>query len=172
MHRRIGSLQCRMLKKLIATMAAASTGLLLAAGPAAAATGAETFRIVFNGDPNTGLVGRAVATGLVNAVGTDTAVAEPPGADTITLPKGTITFVGVAPSGGITYDPTTCVARINITAGTYTVVGGTGAYQGASGSGTYTARGAEVFKRVSGACSLTDVRSFVATFVLTGPLTI
>ncbi len=152
-------------------MAAALVGMLVAAGPASAATGTETFRIIFNGDPNTTLVGTAVATGLIDAVGTDTAVDQPPGADVIALPKGSITFVATAPSGGITFDPATCVARINIVDGSYVIVGGTRAYRHVSGSGTYTATGAEVFKKVNGACT-TDVRTFIVAFTLTGPLTL
>ncbi len=144
----------------------------MAAGPASAATGTETIRILFNGDPNAPLVGKAFATGIVNAVGTDMAVAEPLGADVITLPQGTITFIGTAPPGGITFDPATCVARINIVGGSYVVVDGTGAYRHASGNGTYTVHGAEVFKKSNGACSTSDVQTFVAAFTLTGPLTV
>jgi len=161
-----------MLRRIVAIIAAASIGLLVAAGPASAVTGAETIRIVFNGDPNAGLVGTAVATGVVNAVGTDTAVAQPPGADVITLPKGSITFIGTAPPNGVTFDPVTCVVRFKIVGGTYIVVGGTGAYVGASGNGTYTANGTEVFKKINGVCDTTKVRSFVIVFTLTGPLTL
>lgn len=161
-----------MLRKLVATLVVVSVGLLVAAGPASAATGPQTFRLVFTGDPAPGLVGKAVATGLVNAIGTDTAVDQPTGADVITLPKGSITFIATAPPGGITFNPATCVVRFNVVGGSYLVVGGTGAYQGASGSGTYAAKGVEVFNRLNGACDTTSVRSFVLSFVLTGPLTI
>ncbi|MGI9080503.1 MAG: hypothetical protein ACR2GF_06770 [Acidimicrobiales bacterium] len=50
-------------------------------------------------------------------------------------------------------------------------MGGTGAYQGASGGGTYAAQAVEIFRRTSAGCS-SDVRSLVATFTLSGPLTL
>jgi len=159
-----------MLRKFMAGLATACLGLVVVAGPAAAATGTETFRVVFNGDPGNP-VARVVASGVVNGVGTDKATDQPPGADLITLPGGTITIVTTTPPGGVTFDPRSCVVRINFTNGTYTVVGGTGAFQGASGSGTYSARAAGVLKRTNGTCA-PDTRSFVATFTLTGPLTI
>lgn len=63
------------------------------------------------------------------------------------------------------------MARVNCTNGSYVVVGGTGAYQGASGGGTYAAQAVEIFRRTSAGCS-SDVRSLVATFTLSGPLTL
>jgi|GEM_PF-4826893 len=160
-----------MLKRLIAGVATACFGVLIAAGPASAVTGTETFRITFSGDPGSNLISRVVASGVVTGAGTDRPVDQPPGADRITLPGGTITVVTTTPPGGVTFDPRSCVARVNFTNGTYVVVGGTGAYQGASGGGIYAARAVEIFKRTGAGCS-SDVRSLVATFTLSGPLTL
>jgi hypothetical protein len=160
-----------MRRKLMAGLAAACFGVVIAAGPASAVTGTETFHITFSGNPGSNLVSSVVASGVVNGAGTDRPVDQLPGADRITLPGGTITVVTSTPPGGVTFDPRSCVARVDFTNGSYVVVGGTGAYQGASGGGTYAARAVEIFKRTRAGCS-SEPLSLVATFTLSGPLTL
>jgi len=68
-------------------------------GPASAATGTQSFRFLFRGDPQAGAVGTVVATGVINGVGTDRAVSFTPNpdgtvtdTDVVTLPAGTLTI--------------------------------------------------------------------------------
>src|SRR5437588_144439 len=123
-----------------------SLGLLVS--PALAATGSQTFRIIFTGNPRAGVLGRVIATGLVNGVGTDETIAQDPhpdgsetDTDLITLPGGTITILDTDPADVFKFNPTSCTATISTNAGVYTVTGGSGAYAEASGSGTFSARG-------------------------------
>jgi hypothetical protein len=160
------------------SMAAAGVwlALVLLAAPAQAATGRQTFRIVFSGDPRAGAPGTVVLSGLVNARGTDQTITQHPNpdgsetdVDLFTLPGGTITVEDTDPGGTFDFDPRSCIATIGTSAGVFTVVGGTGAYAGASGGGTFTARGLVVFDRIPGGCS-EEPRSFTAVVTGTGTL--
>lgn len=160
------------------SMAAAGvwTASVVVDTPAHAATGRQAFRIFLSGDPRAGAPGTLVANGLVNGRGTDETIEQhphPDGSETdvelLTLPGGTITIQDTDPADAFHFDPPSCTALISTNAGVFTVVGGTGAYAGASGSGTFSARGVVVFDRIAGGCS-EEPRSFVAVVTATGPL--
>lgn len=157
-------------------VAVVSLALGVLAGPAQAATGRQTFRIVFSGDPRAGALGTVVLSGLVNGRGTDETIAQhpnPDGSETdidlFTLSGGTITIQDTDPGGTFNFDPRSCIATVGTNAGVFTVLGGTGAYAGASGSGTFSAKGVVVFDRVPGGCS-EEPRSFTAVVTGTGTL--
>ena len=146
-------------KRLGVTAACLCLGLLAAGAPADAATGTQTFRIIFTADPHTGAPGTVIATGLINGIGTDRTLAQdlhPDGTETdtdlITLPGGTVTIADTDPSDLVHFNPAACLATLSGT-GPYTILGGTGAYAGASGRGTFTVHGVIVFDRAPGGCS-------------------
>ena len=152
--------------------------LLFLAGPAHAATGTQRFTIVFTGNPRAGVLGRVVATGPVTGVGTDATIAQDPhpdgsetDTDLLTFPGGTITIRDTDPADAFHFNERTCTATISTTAGTYTIVGGTGAYAGATGSGTFSAKGIVLFDRVPGGCS-EEPRLFFAVVQLAGPISV
>lgn len=159
-------------------MAGVWLSLALLAAPAHAATGSQTFRIVFSGDPRNEPPGRVFATGVVNAIGTDVTIAQDPNPDgsetnteRFTFPGGTITVRATDPGGTFDLNPVTCVATTGTTTGVFTVIGGTGAYAGASGGGTFTGRGLAIFDRVAGGCS-EEPRSFFFIVTATGTVTV
>jgi hypothetical protein len=167
-----------MVKRIGAGLAGLCTALVLFAAPAQAATGTQTFKIVFSGDPRSGVLGRVAAIGVINGLGTDETIAQDPhpdgsetDTDLITLPGGTITIIDTDPSEAFSFDPGACIATIGTSAGTFTVAGGTGRYAGASGGGTFTARGLVIFDRVAGGCS-EEPRSFFAVVTATGTISV
>ena|SRR5947209_3397363 len=167
-----------MMRRIGVAGAALCLSLGFLASPALAATGSQTIRIIFTGNPRAGVLGRVIATGVVNGVGTDETIAQDPhpdgsetDTDLITLPGGTITILDTDPADTFNFNPATCTATISTNAGTYTIIGGTGAYAGASGSGTFTARGFVAFPRIDGGCG-EEPTIFVAVVTLRGPLTL
>lgn len=91
--------------------------------------------------------------GLVNDAGVDNESADGTTSDFV-LSQGTISVAHESTENGGNFvpNPITCLARLT-DAGTFTVNGGTGAYSGVSGSGTYTARGTLLFPRTSEGCN-------------------
>src|SRR5689334_5084512 len=119
-----------MRKRIGAGLAGLCTALLVFAVPAHATTGAQTLKIVFTGDPRSGMLGRVIATGVITGVGTDETIAEDPhpdgsetDTDLVTLPGGTITIVDTDPQDIFQFDPLSCAARIGTNAGTFSVTG-------------------------------------------------
>lgn len=129
--------------------ALALAGCLSIAGPLATIatasaqprSGNESFTII---EPSPG-GGPVIAHGAFSAAGTDVELS--PNSDTgsgvFIFPGGTITAVHTTTSSTGTFNPKTCVAHFQFS-GTYVITGGTGAYAGASGSGTFQGRGTSV----------------------------
>ncbi|MDQ4071125.1 MAG: hypothetical protein M3203_16890 [Actinomycetota bacterium] len=141
------------------TMAAVAVAVALSigagVGPATAQTAPnQHVKITFAG----GYTGVAVATGVINAVGTaqEQSTLNPDGSF-----FGTLTFrfafgTVVAPfTGQVTslhVDPRTCTGRFT-TAGTFTISHGTGLYSGIRGHGSFTEEGTFNSLPTAGGCS-------------------
>lgn len=89
---------------------------------------------------------RVAAAGVINAVGTDIALGdeEDPATGTLTLRDefafaGGSLFVTAVGRVDFNFDPRTCI-RSNTFEGDYRITGGTGAYEGFTGGGTYSGR--------------------------------
>jgi hypothetical protein len=118
----------------LATAAAAVVALGVAL-PAGAATGTEHFKLLST-DPSENAQPIVIAKGPVHARGTDVTIS--PSNDRFVFPAGNLRIHHVLTPGTSkdTFDPQTCYGT-HTERGTFTVVRGTGAYKGASGSGTY-----------------------------------
>lgn len=103
------------------------------AGPASAATGDQ--HVVILGQDDGGTV---VATGPISGVGQDVVTGEE--TDQFASGQGSVTVNHHDTSGNQDFSDVTCVARFSV-AGNCSIGGGTGAYAGATGTGTYTVRG-------------------------------
>lgn len=129
------------MKKRAAATLVGGLALLASPGQAFAETGSQRFTIIqVGGGPS-----RIVATGVITGVGTevDNRTQVPPGSPfqaTYTFSEGEL-FATVARAGRpqIEFNPSSCVTTVNIV-DTSTITGGTGAFQGASGSSTDTVR--------------------------------
>ena len=113
--------------------------IMAGAGPAwAAVTGAEQLTLVFrypvSGPP---FVGTAAATGPVNGAGTVSV--SPDGTGSVSLAQGTLRFTRTTLLVQVATDPQTCIETIAKT-GTLQVTGGSGVFDGDTGSGTSIAR--------------------------------
>lgn len=99
----------------------------------------------------------AFARGVVNAVGTESSDRDPahPGApfhSTFTFPGGDLSTVVTPGRPQVSVNPTTCLTQIAETDG-FLVIGGSGMYAAASGSGTSTVRVTAIAGRSSdGGC--------------------
>ena len=124
--------------------AAIMGGLVLMTSPnqvLADTTGNQRFTVLIPADGP----GTVIATGVVTAVGSevDTREQVPPGSPfqaTYTFPQGQL-FATVAAAGRpqVEFNPWSCVTTITLV-DTATITGGTGAFEGASGSSTETVR--------------------------------
>lgn len=125
------------MRKVIALAATVLFFLLHAIGPAVAeASGDQDWVVITTpGQPT-----RVVASGVVNGVGTvtDFLTLNPDGTfDNFAIqhfPDGTLLYHGMG-TFTLNVDPRTCIGRGDVI-GPFVITGGTGAYEGASGSGT------------------------------------
>ena len=148
------------MRRILAVVAIIGAALAGSAGPAAAATGNQTFIIFGQDDPSALLV----AFGPVSGTGTDfeSEVSEE---SVFVFPNGSFHVDHPSDSDVFHFNPVTCVGTDRFT-GTYTLSGGTGAYAGISGSGTYRGHAIVVGKRLAnGTCSEEDPAVFSSFFV-------
>jgi len=114
----------------------ATTGTMAAAAaplPAGSAVrGAETFQIMTTSASGPASV---IASGVFTAAGTDQEN-QKAGTSKFTFPGGTVSVKHSPGTGKQTVNPKTCLVTINLH-GTYKYTGGTGAYSGITGGGTY-----------------------------------
>jgi hypothetical protein len=156
--------------------------LLAIPGPALAETGRQDFTITYSGrlaqalsnDPGR----RVVATGIITGVGEEEFLSQGPGpspgtfvgASNLVFPDGT---VGVVVEGVVeqrSFGPGGCFMR-NTISGTYDITGGTEAFAGASGSGSFTGVNLVFGEPSAQGCSLDDAR-LISTIRLRGSMTL
>jgi hypothetical protein len=134
------------MKRLMGVAAVAVLALMGSAGPAAAATtGRQTFSIVSQNDKAT-----VTASGPVSGTGKDVVVND--NTDRFVFSKGNVTVVHTPGSSHESFNPQSCTATFS-ERGTFQVTGGTGKYKGATGNGTYDARGTFVGTHTAEGCS-------------------
>jgi hypothetical protein len=130
----------------------ATTGVMAAAAaahPARAATsGAESFQIMTTSATGAPSV---ITSGVFTAAGADH---ENQQANTATFvfSNGTVSLKHSPGKGTQSMNPKTCLLTVN-QHGTYTLTGGTGAYSGVTGNGTYKLSILAVAARSGGKCS-------------------
>ncbi len=144
------------MKRLAAVSVAVLTSAIVMlggfAGPASAtrAGGTQRFTIILTG-PTGGLV---LARGAFTAAGRDVEnqTSATTGTSAFTFADGTITASHTDdPGGRSSFNPAACVGRFSAT-GTFVVTGGTGAYAGISGHGTYRVHGFFIEARTPTGC--------------------
>jgi hypothetical protein len=131
----------------------ATTGVLAAAAaphPArAAASGTETFQIMTTSATGSASV---ITSGVFTAAGTDQEN-QKAGTSLFTFSNGTVSLKHSPGKGSQSVNPKTCLATLNFH-GTYTFTGGTGAYSGITGGGTYKLSILAIAAKVAGKCNL------------------
>lgn len=132
--------------------------LVAAPSPALATTGRQDFHLFVVG-PGPTPPGRVVASGVINASGTARQISLVPnpdgsvtGTNIYSFPDGDITVRFTGAPTSFEFDPVRCINRFTA-AGTFDILGGTGAYAGASGGGTFTSEGRNILTRTASGCS-------------------
>jgi hypothetical protein len=132
----------------VASAALALTGLS-AAGASPAVSGTEHLQIMSTSA--TSSTAPVIVYGVVTAAGVDH---QGNNTDTFKFANGSFKVKHSAGKGTQNFNPKTCLAQI-AEHGTYTISGGTGAYKGISGHGTYHFSILGIAKKVKGKCSQT-----------------
>jgi hypothetical protein len=100
-----------------------------------------------------------VATGVITAVGTDVFLLSPEGDPAsysrYEFPNGTVSVRNTPEQEQFRLNPHSCVGKFKAS-GTWEVLGGTGAYADATGSGTLTLADTAFFARAPEGCSETE----------------
>ena len=103
---------------------------------------------------------RSVASGTINAVGTASFQSDVQfpvagqsfsGTSTQTYPEGSLNFTFQGVFDSVSFNPAACIV-IDTATGTFQVTGGSGAYQGASGSGSFSETDIVVLQRTAEGC--------------------
>lgn len=150
MHKIIGA------AALLALLGATASSAGVAVAGTDPSSGRETFVMTFQSFNDIDQPTRVAATGPVQGSGTETQTDQDiPGGEAVTF---TWHFAGGTVSGeavesySFAPDLTSCTAK-SASTGTWRITGGTGAYAGAAGSGTFTSRGSFTGARdPNGAC--------------------
>jgi hypothetical protein len=124
------------------------TGIAIAATHSAT-TGTETFQMMTTS--GTSSTSSVIASGVFTAPGTDHESTTGNTASFV-FPNGTVSVKHSRGTGKQSLDPKTCLLTVNLH-GTYTLTGGTGAYAGISGNGTYKLSILAIGARSGGKCS-------------------
>jgi hypothetical protein len=161
------------MKKVICVLVAAV--LLGFQSPAGAEDENQRFVIVRSGTSQDQKV-KLVAAGPITGVGEVVEVPEQPDdpenvfRDEFVFPQGTLSLVFTRTTETFEFDPHTCVGSVESTS-TFEVIGGTGAFADATGSGTSTRRGRFVTRRTPAGCSEDEGR-LVVVARLTGTVAV
>lgn len=151
------------MKNTVALLAGVIWLVLSQSGAAFAATsGAQDWVIVSrSGQPN-----RVGAYGVINTTGTvvdhlnlNPATGSFDNVATQTFPAGTLAYHGVG-TATLQIDPRTCIGTGHIVSEHFAITGGTGAYQGASGTGTATGDLGFLFTPTATGCSQVPAESW------------
>ena len=145
------------------TMVAAIVAMALLVAPSAASaapSGTQRLTLTTTNFTPGAASGRVVATGTVNGLGTFTQTPGDVFEIVVDLPEGSL-FLLVEDTTR-TVDTTACVVHFS-GGGNVLVTGGTGAFSGASGSGTHSWRGSTGFpKNADGTCDYSAApRAFI-----------
>lgn len=133
---------------LVAAGAIAVSGVAAAAAHTSA-SGTEQFQIMSTSA--TSSTSSIIARGVFTAGGVDHAGSK---VDTAVFSNGSFKIAHSKGTGSQSFNPKTCLMTVN-QHGTYKLSGGTGAYAGISGSGTYQVSILAVAARSGGTCSKT-----------------
>lgn len=150
---------------------ATGTAALALTGAAFGARAARTEHFTFMSTAVTADKFSVIATGRFTAGGMATPLA---GTDTLRFPNGTITVASKNTSKPIyTANTNTCYETLS-QRGSYTIAGGTGAYKGIAGSGTFTLSIREVGRVVNGKCNTKTSKRVASQGIITahGPVTL
>jgi hypothetical protein len=162
--------------KLLTSAAAVAAGAAIAAAGITAATaaprpavsGTEHFQLMTTSA--TAKTSSIIAYGVFTAGGTDTRTSNT--TSTETFPDGTFVITHSKGTGTQHFNPRTCLLTVNVK-GTYSVGGGTGAYEDISGSGTYQVSILAVGAKSGGVCSKTlPPTSFQQVIRASGPVSL
>jgi hypothetical protein len=141
---------------MVATLVA-GVGLLGSGAPAMAkTTGKQRFLVILS-SPDENAAGRVIATGPISGVGTSQTVSSGEGKrhtdkEEMTFPKGKV-FITDTATDTFSFDPRSCIGTFT-SKGPYKITGGTGAFTGAKGSGTFQVQGHVVGPRqADGTCA-------------------
>lgn len=134
------------MRRLIAGVALGVGALLGLSSPAWAVTGPQTF-VLFGGFDEDATI---VATGPISGVGTSISTGED--TETDIYPNGSVNLRHPETGGSDSFDPRTCFGTATFN-GTYSIEGGTGAYAGATGAGTYQGQAFFLAERTAQGCS-------------------
>ncbi len=147
------------MKKALVAMLSVALGLLGLAGSASAQTrGNQRFIVLFSG-PAGNETARVIASGPIRGVGT---FEDTPDEDVVrfVFRNGSITLDAPSVEESEQFDERTCSASFTFS-GPWEIIEGTGAYEGASGSGTFEGRGRFFGERApGGGCSEDDDAGF------------
>lgn len=146
------------------TIGIALTGAAFGSGSGASGTEYLTFMTTAKGGDKFSVI----ATGLFTAGGT---AIGPSGKGTLYFSNGTIETISKSSKPVTTSNYVTCYGTLS-QKGTYTIVGGTGAYKGISGSGTFKVRLREVIPIVNGKCHGTTPVAAQGIVTGSGPVTL
>ena len=156
---------------LVTAAAIALSGVMAAsaapAGLRAAVAGTENFQAM-----STSATGapKVIASGVFTQAGVDHEGSHNTG--TFVFPNGTITVKHSPGTGTQTFNPKTCLLQVNLH-GTYKLLGGTGAYQGISGSGTYKLSILSIGAKSGGTCTrIKPPVAFQQLIQASGPVTL
>ncbi|MBV8161319.1 MAG: hypothetical protein JO265_10395 [Acidimicrobiia bacterium] len=122
-----------MFKRVAVSAVAVGAAAVVWGAAASGATGSQRFSI---SGSNRG--GAVYAAGPISGSGRDVVLG--PNQDRFVFASGSVLVDHQPSSQTSTVDPRSCLGRFG-ESGNYQIVSGTGAYQGATGSGTYTVRG-------------------------------
>ena len=136
---------------LVASAAAAlGTASMASASGRPAVSGTEHLQLMTTSA--TSKTSSIIATGVFTAGGTDTRMTS--STESVALPGGTFVVTHSKGTGTQRFNPRTCLLTVN-EKGTYKLSGGTGAYAGISGTGTYHITILAVGAKSAGTCSKT-----------------
>ena len=134
------------MRRLIAGVALGVGALFGLSSPAWPVTGPQSF-ILYGGFDEEGTI---VASGPISGVGRNIPTGEE--TETDIFPNGSIDLRHPETGGSESFDPRTCLGTATFN-GTYSIESGTGAYAGATGSGTYQGQAFFLAERTAEGCS-------------------
>lgn len=152
--------------KRLALVVGIVTGMILSAVPVSAQTGNQRFTVIVSGQGEGAPgISQVVASGPIRGMGTFEFSESDEDVVTFVFPDGSITLDAPETGGSEDFNERTCSGSFTFS-GTFEIIEGTGAYEGATGEGTFAGKGRFIGQRnPDGSCSEEDGFFFVVVKV-------